>query len=611
MTASKEQIRIQFASHGLGDVVHCATAMRLFQQRGHDVQIQVEPNKRWLWQAAGIAIYEGPEQLPIHPYHYPDMNKFWDLAEPDALYSKVAHLFEISELPKLGTKDEVWGMVCSEFQKVKPVVSQGAMDEIARFLDGLPKPIILLHSKGTNWQEEKSIPDLIAFQLICDLIGASNGSIVTLDWDARVPTLGHPRVRSICPHFGHMSTEQFVALCQQSDLMIGVDSGPFHLAGWTGIPTLFVARKIPPVRCCLPSPNATYLVSSNSHEHWVARGRAWKFVEFNGPEATSRDIILTVLSVLNPPAKKGHSMPQLVPETILGNYIYRRVGYDERPMELLEGGQIGDGNGGCERVWAVEQTPVGPVVTIYGEHGGPTCHLRLDFDDILRGSWLAHERMPIELVRQAGRAAPIPDRLNKEGLEDIQEGQIRPRHRGETHKAHERRLSECWFARHIQHPGIDIGSGGDPLISDPLLDQWDITNGNGCAQKMAGISDGKYQTVYASHILEHLTDPVDGLRNWWRILGPGGKLIVCVPHRDLYEKREELPSQWNADHRSFWLPENSEGSSTLGLRDIVQATIIDGEVESLRVLADCYRRERDNHPHGEYSIEIIVRKPLV
>lgn len=403
---SDKKIRLAFCTHGLGDVVHAATAMRLYVNRGYDVQIQIEPNKRWAWEAAGIPIHHGPEQLPLHPYYYPP--DFFDLSKPDHTHSKIAHLFEVSALPRLGGKPEVWEAVCNTAIDATSAVSSRAMDDATKFLEGLPHPIILLHSKGTNWQEEKSIPDGIAFQLIRNLL-ETGGSVVTLDWDGRAPTLGHDRVRGIKPNWHHISLEEFGALCILADLFIGVDSGPFHLAGWFDIPTLYVSRKIPPVRCCLPDPMATYLVPAKDHEHWAARGDEWRFVEFAGPEATAEDITKAAAAILNGGEHitvraadlvpiGDHDMVSFESKDIPGRYTYRRVGHDERQMELLPDGKIGEGSAGCERVWKIEQTPTHPVVSIYGEHGGPTCHLALCEDGILRGRWLAHEKMPIELV---------------------------------------------------------------------------------------------------------------------------------------------------------------------------------------------------------------------
>ena len=403
---AKRPISIAFNSHGLGDVVHCIHAMKLYQSRGYDVALAIEPNKRWAWEAAGIPIHHG-DDLPIHPYHYP--SDFFDLSKPDHTHSKIAHLFEVAELPKLGTKSEVWQAICDIEIDATHAVSSRAMDDAAKFLEGLPKPIILLHSKGTNWQEKKSIPDGTAFQLIRELLD-TGGSVVTLDWDGRAPTLGHERVRGIKPTWHHISLEEFGALCILSDLLIGVDSGPFHLAGWFDIPTLFVSREIPPVRCCLPDPMATYLVPAADHQHWVTRGPDWRFVEFGGPEATAEDITNAAAAILNGDDNRVTvTSADLIPEsqesvqidaaTVPGKYIYNRVGHDKRVMRLEEDCEIGLGGGGCERGWVIEQTPQGSVLTIYGEHGGPTCHLTQVSDGVFRGRWLNHEKMPIELTR--------------------------------------------------------------------------------------------------------------------------------------------------------------------------------------------------------------------
>lgn len=189
----------------------------------------------------------------------------------------------------------------------------------------------------------------------------------------------------------------------------------------------------------------------------------------------------------------------------------------------------------------------------------------------------------------------------------------------ETQKASVRRWMEGWFDEHIVEPGIDIGSGVDPL--NETFRRWDDRwTGDGDAQFMEGVPDASYMTVYASHILEHLVDPKEGLQNWWRILRPGGKLIICVPHRDLYEKKKTHPSRWNpcdreggGGHLSFWLPDQDESPDTLSLKRVVSEAIPDAEVVSFRILDDGYDRSlpSDVHPVGEYSIEVILRKPNV
>lgn len=179
---------------------------------------------------------------------------------------------------------------------------------------------------------------------------------------------------------------------------------------------------------------------------------------------------------------------------------------------------------------------------------------------------------------------------------------------GETAKAHSRRLRENWYSKFAppELSGIDIGCGIDP-INDTFY-KWDSIYGDGDVTFMDGVPDESFHTVYCSHVLEHLQDPVEAVKNWWRILKPGGHLIICVPHRDLYEQKKELPSNWNSDHKWFWLPQNFEPPYTLSLAHIVGKGT-ERDFVLVRVLNEGYNGVGlESHPSGEYSIETIVKK---
>lgn len=181
---------------------------------------------------------------------------------------------------------------------------------------------------------------------------------------------------------------------------------------------------------------------------------------------------------------------------------------------------------------------------------------------------------------------------------------------GETWKACDRRKAAGWFEKYAPEdkPGIDIGCQYDAL--NETFRRFDIVFGDGDAEEMKGIADELYHTVYCSHILEHINNPLKALQNWYRILKPGGHLIVCVPHRDLYEKRKTLPSNWNVEHKWFWLPETSEEPCTISLKDLVKRAIPDANIVSLEVHDNGYDYSLSpgEHPVGEFSIEIIVKK---
>jgi hypothetical protein len=54
---------------------------------------------------------------------------------------------------------------------------------------------VLLHTSGTNFSEAKNLPANAAFELYRALLERCDGTVVLLDWDFRVPTLAHARVR--------------------------------------------------------------------------------------------------------------------------------------------------------------------------------------------------------------------------------------------------------------------------------------------------------------------------------------------------------------------------------------------------------------------------------
>jgi len=78
-------------------------------------------------------------------------------------------------------------------------------------------------------------------------------------------------------------------------------------------------------------------------------------------------------------------------------FLYRRVGYDERPMRLEPGGKVGEGAAECERRCDINIDDGRTILTL-SRLDRPTCHLQPNGDGIWRGQRLEHERMPIEFI---------------------------------------------------------------------------------------------------------------------------------------------------------------------------------------------------------------------
>jgi len=182
----------------------------------------------------------------------------------------------------------------------------------------------------------------------------------------------------------------------------------------------------------------------------------------------------------------------------------------------------------------------------------------------------------------------------------------RPVYAGESAKACARRLRDGFFEKYCVGRGLDIGYGGD-LLCDNCVG-WDVEDGD--AQFLDGIARESFDFVYSSHTLEHVIDAALALRNWYRVVKPGGFLILFLPDRDLYEKRSVLPSRWNPDHKRFFLLDHDEVPDTIGVSPLLSRVIPDAVIISARRCAEGHTIGNPLvHSDGEYSIEAIVRKP--
>ena len=180
----------------------------------------------------------------------------------------------------------------------------------------------------------------------------------------------------------------------------------------------------------------------------------------------------------------------------------------------------------------------------------------------------------------------------------------------ETQKAHSRRLREGWYDKYCpsDKSGLDIGCQRDPVNN--TFRRWDVIFGDGDGAVLEGIPNETYFTIYASHVLEHVDNPVAAVRRWWQVLKPQGHLIVCVPHRDMYEKKKKLPSHWNQEHKHYFLPETAEDPCTLSLKSVIEQAITSPYTfKEFRILDEGFEYHGDlKHSSGEYSIEAVVCK---
>jgi len=173
----------------------------------------------------------------------------------------------------------------------------------------------------------------------------------------------------------------------------------------------------------------------------------------------------------------------------------------------------------------------------------------------------------------------------------------------------------------FESPVLDVGAGPATPGYDwatrvakrggPQLEVHRFDQEHGDAQTLHGVGDASYPTVYASHVLEHLARPAEAVASWIRVIRPGGRVFIAVPHWLFYEcGKPALPSHWSNEHLHFFLPDRHRPPDTLGLAQLllvdVPPLLPAGTEIRLDYIATCdwgYSRPDGGHPRGEYQIE--------
>lgn len=61
-----------------------------------------------------------------------------------------------------------------------------------------------------------------------------------------------------------------------------------------------------------------------------------------------------------------------------------------------------------------------------------------------------------------------------------------------------------------------------PLVEPTFLDD---------AETLATVPDGRYDFVWAAHVMEHMRNPIEALRHWCRVTKPGGLVHLILPDK--------------------------------------------------------------------------------
>lgn len=183
-----------------------------------------------------------------------------------------------------------------------------------------------------------------------------------------------------------------------------------------------------------------------------------------------------------------------------------------------------------------------------------------------------------------------------------------------------RRLHDSRFvSRYFVGEGLDVGAGGDALGEHkelfPLIDRcrgWDLVDGD--AQHLTTLPDNAFDFVHSSHCLEHMHDPYEALKNWLRVLKPGGHLVVMIPDEDMYEQGI-FPSTFNSDHKwTFTICKaRSWSNKSINLTHFLAKFAAEAQIIKIEQLDTTFRYSLPRYDQtltaiGESALEFVMRK---
>ncbi len=287
-------MRVGF-SHGLGDCAYFAHQLPLYVRRNHKLTVACHSDKAILFRASGVEVtndFEGARSVPWNQstgLDRIDRNAVWIANKPTVNLG-------ISPMPSIGSPSELWRESCEVRLDLRPYISLEDWTAVKSFLRLLPRPVILLHTKGNTSQESKSLSDELTLNLYRCLLDSTQGCIILLDWDNRVPRLASFRVRHLTDDWDRITLSRLMALLYEADLMMGIDSGPLHAARFTDIAAIGMFPSVAhhPALYCLPRSRQVNVVPHDGCHDLNKRSR----IAFNIVESPGKHLSAEFLATL-------------------------------------------------------------------------------------------------------------------------------------------------------------------------------------------------------------------------------------------------------------------------------------------------------------------------
>ena len=268
--------------HGLGDCAQFVTLLDLYRRRGYNIAVVYDRDKQALFDLAGFPY---ANQGVNHPWlYYAGFNEPRPVEE--AYSNKVGMLLNKWPLPIAGIG---WEEICANHKPFNTTIDKKYIERTKRLLDHLPRPIILVHTQGVSTTNMKELPAKTVQCLYEKLLEL--GSVVELDWTGRAIKFANANFRNLHRDWGVLPLPYLFALLTLADVIIGIDSGPIHVARFFPIRKIFLGVHHYFGSVALPAPEQLCLAKHVERKPNVSRRRLWNVYEYTNDEPTVEDIL--------------------------------------------------------------------------------------------------------------------------------------------------------------------------------------------------------------------------------------------------------------------------------------------------------------------------------
>lgn len=270
-TKKSEPVLIRFR-HGLGDAVQLTLVLQHLKHHHPDWEVDVGAliGKHSAFHGLCNAVF----RLDVDSPPRSDYKQIFDLEWPECVtcfsdWPSTKAERCLVEIFHLTPKTELCSYVMQPGREASTLARRYLEDTCRVSLDVYGRyPVVLIHYEGNTSPGEKNLSVEIARDLCEDILGCGAVPVI-LDWDARTPLADEQRIFNPHVHVelwggtGTGDAEVLAALTELATLMVGVDSGPLHVAGATGTPTVGVWTGHHPLHYFSPADNVTHLVPEN------------------------------------------------------------------------------------------------------------------------------------------------------------------------------------------------------------------------------------------------------------------------------------------------------------------------------------------------------------